>query len=462
MPSPPTTLPRIVLPPIHPGQVVIDQGPARFKVVFYGRRGGKTTYGVRKCTKGALTTGGLYWWIAPSYKVASIGWRMLKKLAWQINEVSPVEIREADMEITFKANGGRIAIKSADNPDSLRGESLDGVVFDEFAQIKEDTWGEVIRPSLTDRKGWALFIGTPKGKNWAYRIWEQAKERPDWEAIKVPTAVTKDGTAYTEVIASTNPYINKDELEQARLYDMSPEKFAQEFLADFGMSQYLVYAEIDPAFHEWRGPIPEFVGNYYTGWDFGGDTIGAHNSVTVVAGRTARDELIIFDAFKQAGPNIAERQLNWFYDVQNRLGRVHRELKRRPPAFIGWGDKSQMLGIQYLRKMGITIFKTKGGPDSVSEGIELVHRRLTVRPGATGDDKPRPRLFVTKDCPWVLEDLMKYRYPEPHGDGRVEKENPMKVDDDTPDAVRYLVEGVDRTQFGDPMSLYGSDIPRIG
>lgn len=452
--SPPV---KITLPPLHRGQLPIAKSKARFKVVICGRRFGKTTYGVRECVKGALETGYTFWWVGPSYSVAQIGWVMLKKLAWQINEISPVEIREADMAVIFQ-NGGRIVIKSAVNPDSLRGEKLGGIVLDEFAQIPEVTWAEVLRPALADLKGWALFIGTPKGRNWGLRLFENAKNRYNWEAFKVPTAITEDGTADTPVIGSNNPYIGVEELEQTR-QEMSSEQFGQELLADFGASQYQVYPEISQEAHEWRGPVPEFV-SYHGGMDFGGDTIGAHKSVTVISGCTAKDELIIIACFKQAGANVAERQYNWTIEQEMKLADVSRALKQpfEPPIYRA--DKSQMVAIQFMRTSGLSVWPTKGGPDSVNEGIELVHRRLKLRTEAEGGT-PKPKLYVLKGVPHVLEDLMSYRYPEPHNDGRVEAKNPLKVDDDVADAVRYMVEGKDRGPIGDPQLLYGSLIPRL-
>lgn len=453
----------ITLPPLHKTQRLIDSDPARFKVIIIGRRWGKTTYGVRKCVKYALQTGYTYWWIGPTFPVAQIGWRMLKKLAWQINEISPVEIREADMSIIFK-NGGTITIKSAVNPDSLRGEKLGGVVMDEFAQIPEITWTEVIGPSLADLKGWCDFIGTPKGKNWGYKLFHAAKNRSEWSAFQLPTAVTEDGTAYTKVIASNNPYVTMEEMERQR-EEMTPETFAQEWLADFGASQYLVFPEVNPDFHEWRQPVPEFV-SYHGGMDFGGDTIGAHKSATVIAGKTSKDELIIIAAFKQSGPNIAERQYNWTWEQELRLQEIHKMLRRPYRGVIYRADKSQMTGIQFMKNSGLHVFKTKGGPDSVEEGIELLHRRLKLRAddGAseTAINKLKPRLYWLKGVPWVADDLMSYHYDEPYNDGRVEKKNPMKVDDDLVDAIRYMVEGVDRGPVGDPQQLYSSLVPRIG
>ena len=119
-----------------------------------------------------------------------------------------------------------------------------------------------------------------------------------------------------------------------------------------------------------------------------------------------------------------------------------------------------------MHQSGLKVFKTKGGPDSVMEGVELVHRRLKLRPeqGASEEskDKLRPRLFWLEGTPWIEDALMSYRFHEPHGDGRVETKNPLKVDDDMADAIRYTVEGVDRGPIGDPQQLYGALVPRIG
>ncbi len=416
----------------------IEESPARFKVVVAGRRVGKTTYGVRKCVKEALITGGLYFWIAPSYKVAEVGWRMLKRLCWQL---PGVEIREADKSVILE-NGGRIDIRSAVDPDSLRGEKLWGAVFDEFAQIRPETWPEVIRPALSDVKGWALFIGTPKGHNWAFDLFNMALVTPGWAAFRKPT--------------SANPYIDPQEIELARNDpSMSELMFLQEYEADFGASQYQVFPEILPQLHTWKGTVPEFVG-YYGGMDFGGDTVGAHKSTTVIGGLTSNDELIVIAAFKQSGPNIAERQLNWTFEQEHVLADIHRKLGQRPPAVIYRADKSQMVSIQLMKRMGLNVYPTLGGPDSVEAGIEAVHRRLKVR------EDGRPRLFVYPGVPNVLTDLQTYHYAEPKTDGSVQKKNPMKVDDDLVDAVRYMVESLDRAVVGNPHEMYRKLIPSVG
>lgn len=417
----------------------IVRNPARFKVVVCGRRWGKTTLGMWLCLRGAIQDPGIYWWVGPTFpSVQSSGaWELLKNIAAMI---PGTEIREADKVVKIVTGRGtsEIWIKTAKDPDGLRGPKLKGVVLDEFPMTQERAWTEVLRPALTDYKGWALFIGTPKGKNWAYRLFQKAQQRTNWAAFREPTG--------------KNPFIDPSEIADARL-DMSENEFKQEYEADFGASQYLVYEEVDPQVHVWRGEVPEFV-SYHGGMDFGGDTIGAHKSSTVIAGKTPKDQLVIIAAFEQSGPNIAERQVNWNLEQEQRLAEIHQRLRLPYNGVTYRADKSQSLGIQFMSRLGLRVYPTKGGADSVDEGIQLVHRRLELRNGT-------PRLFWLKEVPWVQAAMMRYRYPEPKTDGSVQSKNPLKVDDDTVDAIRYMVEGVDRLVIGNPQELYKSLIPGV-
>lgn len=429
------------LPPLHRGQLELENDGKRFQVVVCGRRWGKTTYGVRKCLKGALQ-GGTYWWIAPQYSVASIGWRMLKRITAQI---PGCEVREADRCVILP-NEGSIWIKSADNPDSLRGEKLAGVVFDEFTTMKPETWFEVIRPALSDTKGWAVFIGTPKGKNWAYQLWRSAQVRKNWSAYRKPTI--------------DNPYIDPREVEDARL-DMSDEQFKQEYEADFGASQYLVFPEFAREIHEWPSKdLPVFV-RYHAGLDFGGTSIDSHKSTGVLAGLTDKDELIIIAEFEQSGPQVGERQLEWMSSQLSYITSIYRTTRRGSTGIRWRADKSQMWGIQLVRKMGFNIVMSKGGKDSIQMGIELVHRRLKVRPDAK-TAAPRPRLYYMRGLKYVPEALERYRYPEPAGEDHLQPKVPLSVNDDTMAAIRYMVEDVDYGVVGDPHLIFKNVLARVG
>lgn len=223
-------------PPLHPGQQEVFDSTARFKVVCCGRRWGKTHLGVLMCVLVAAM-GGRAWWIGPSYPVAGIGWRLLK----QITAVIPgIEIRESDRMIVFPS-GGVVQVKSADRPDSLRGESLDFVVFDEVADIKEEAWTESIRPALSSGHdylngyvpgGAVLFIGTPRGQgNWFYDIFRKAVEDGvRWAAFQQPT------------IRNTMIPALAEEIEEAR-QDMHPILFTQEFEAAFVVAGGTVFQD---------------------------------------------------------------------------------------------------------------------------------------------------------------------------------------------------------------------------
>lgn len=199
----------------------------RFCVLVAHRRLGKTVLSVNHLIKRAITDRkerGMYAYLAPFRNQAEqIAWGYLKHYTSQIPATT---INEQKLSILLP-NGATIRIFGADNPDALRGMYFDGVVIDEVAQIKPTLWGEVIRPALADRKGWAAFIGTPKGINLFSQIYDQAlnlmsKGDPDWSAMLY-------SVEQTHVI---------DEKELAALkVEMSENEFRQEFLCDFSAAQ---------------------------------------------------------------------------------------------------------------------------------------------------------------------------------------------------------------------------------
>jgi len=142
----------------------------RFTVMVIHRRAGKTYFGVNEAIKVVLTKGNRpqVAYIAPTYKQAKqVSWEIFKDA---VKGIPGVKINESELRIDLP-NGGRILVLGAENPDSLRGLYLDFVVLDEVAQMPRPLWREVIRPALADRKGGALFIGTPKGQNFFYDLY---------------------------------------------------------------------------------------------------------------------------------------------------------------------------------------------------------------------------------------------------------------------------------------------------
>ena len=275
-------------------QAEVMTDPSRFKVLACGRRAGKTVLGTVQCLQTA-GTGGRAWWVAPTYPVAAIGWRAIKEMALRL---PGTEKQEANRRVVL-SSGGEVQVKSADNPDSLRGEGLDLVVVDEAAFVKEEAWTGALRPALSDRQGRALFISTPRGRNYFYHLWTDAQDKPDWSAFRFPT--------------SANPHITPEEIQAAK--DLLPALiFAQEYEALFTEQFGAMFKR------EWFGIVDRPpVGAYVRYWDLaaspeGDYSVGAKAALVdgkliiadVVRGRWAWPELrrIIASTAIQDGPDV--------------------------------------------------------------------------------------------------------------------------------------------------------------
>lgn len=182
------------------------------------RRAGKTVATINDLIRAALTCdkpNPRFAYIAPLLGQAKdVAWEYLKQFALVIPGTTP---HETELRVDFP-NGGRIRLYGADNPDRLRGLYLDGVVLDEYADMRPRLWGEIIRPALADRQGWGVFIGTPKGRNEFWQIFDHAGRDPEWYS-----AILK---------ASETGILNAEELDAARK-SMSEDQYAQEFECSF-------------------------------------------------------------------------------------------------------------------------------------------------------------------------------------------------------------------------------------
>lgn len=203
----------------RPWQAKCHKSMRRFSVLALHRRAGKTELAVMELISAALRTDlsmALFVYMAPYLKQAkAIAWDRLKHYS---HMVPGVEVNEAELWIRFPHNRARIQIFGGDNPDGLRGLRLDGVVVDEVAQIKPEVWNEIVQPALSDRKGWALFIGTPKGINLFSELFFKARDLRDWYS-DVFTVYDTDA-------------LDPDEVERLKR-DMPENEFSREYLCDF-------------------------------------------------------------------------------------------------------------------------------------------------------------------------------------------------------------------------------------
>ena len=233
----------------------------RWAVLVAHRRAGKTVACINDIVARALSLKlkpgwgpGRYAYVAPYLAQAKeVAWEYLKRFA------GPAMGDKNESELWVElVNGARIRIHGTDNPNRLRGAYLDGVVLDEYADMRPSVWGAVIRPMLADREGWGTFIGTPKGRNEFHHIWDHAQADRRWFSAMLR--------------ASTTGILPQSELDEAR-GDMTPEQYEQEFECSFEAAIVGAYFGREIAQADREGRIREVPYEpllpVHTAWDLG-------------------------------------------------------------------------------------------------------------------------------------------------------------------------------------------------
>ena len=381
-------------------QDTVAKDLTRFRVVVAGRRFGKTHLAIRELAYHARIPDKEVWYIAPTYKMAKqIVWKKLKQKLQDLNWVA----KHNETELTLHLiNGSTISLKGADNYDSLRGVGLDFIVLDEFADIDPEAWYETLRPTLSDKQGRALFIGTPKGiGNWAYEIYQNAIGTDDWASYSFTTI---DGGN-----------VKPEEVEAARR-DLDERTFRQEYMATFETFSGRIYYAFDRALNvrKYEGNTPDVL---YIGLDFNIDPMSA-----VVATRIG-DNLHIIDEVRLFSSNTQE---------------MVDEIKQRFPRSKIWSYPDPA-GNQRKTSAGghtdITILNNAGfvvkAPRShtpVRDRINAVNSRLCSSSGIR-------HLIVDPKCKYTIEGLERQTYKE--GSSQPDKESGY---DHMNDALGYMVD----------------------
>ncbi|MGE0119613.1 MAG: terminase family protein [Dongiaceae bacterium] len=272
----------------RPGQAALHADPARFKVVVAHRRFGKTVFAVMELLRGAAAATARaprFAYVAPLYRQAkAVVWDYLKHYA---RDIAGARFHETELRCDLP-NGARISLYGADDPDSLRGLYFDGVVLDEYAQMDPRAWSEVIRPALADRQGWAIFIGTPLGRNGFWRLYEQAKAAPGWRA-----ALFRAGE--TGVLPAA-------ELAAAK-QTMSEAEYRQEFECSFDAAIRGAYYAAEIAAAEAGGRIARVACEpglpVHTAWD-----LGVGDATAIWFCQLAGREIRLIDYYEHAGAGL--------------------------------------------------------------------------------------------------------------------------------------------------------------
>ncbi len=198
--------------------IPFHQRSQRFALMVCHRRAGKTVSCINELVLRALYTRkhkARYAYVGPFRQQAKeTAWEYLKDSTEGVRKGQP---RESELRVRLH-NDATITIYGSDNPDALRGLYFDGIILDEYGDMKPTLWGEVILPTLLDRKGWAVFIGTPKGKNHFYRMKQRAESEDNWFHFVLK--------------ASDSGLISELDLNEARA-EMTPDQYQQEMECDF-------------------------------------------------------------------------------------------------------------------------------------------------------------------------------------------------------------------------------------
>lgn len=270
--------------PLSLKQQEIANCSTRFRCVLAGRRGGKTFLAMREVCRFASKPNSIVWMLANSRsQIKSLCWNKLKKKLGKLNWIRSTN--ETELTINLK-NNSMICLKSAEQGDNLRGESLDFLCIDEFCDIDLDViFGQILRPALSDKRGHALFTGTPKAGNQAARdLYDKYLTNKSWASFSYTTA---DGG-----------FVGQDEIEQAR-QDLSPKVFSQEYLANWENFAGIIFGEFgDHNIREVRKPTESEP--IYIGMDFN------VTPMSCVVGRQTKTGIEIYDEIYIDNSNTAE------------------------------------------------------------------------------------------------------------------------------------------------------------
>jgi hypothetical protein len=363
----------IRMPPLHPNQQLIRDHPARFKIVSAGRRFGKTNLGAVLCLSAALR-GGRAWWVAPTYKTAKIGWRLIQHLCKQIPGAVP---RLSDLSINFPS-GGYLQVHTAQNPDTLRGEGLDYVVLDEAAFMLETVWRDVIQPMLADRLGSALFISTPNGRNWFWNMFMLGRDehKPLYRSFQFSSL--------------DNPYFPPSEFERLQ-DDMPADTFGQEHLAQFIEDAGLVFRRVKG---QAKASVGDFKPKPNRTYAFGVDWGRYHDFTVVAVVERETQQLVDIDRFNRVSWELQRERIHRLYE------------KWMPYTILAEQNSIGDVNIEALQLKGLPVQPFSTTQRSKAKVIEALSLDLEREQAWLLDDEQLVNEFIaytmerTKDGQW--------------------------------------------------------------
>jgi PBSX family phage terminase large subunit len=392
----------------HSGQLAIHGSNAQHVVAICGRRFGKSKMASKEAENVLMKPNKLVWIVAPHYKLTDKVFREL--IAFYVNERKCQDIKKgrsglprySENERYLELVNGSIAVcNTADNKNSLVGDGIDYLIFDECAKSTRSIWEKYLSPTLADKKreGRALFITTPEGKNWVYDLFRmgQSDEFPDWESFHFPSRI--------------NPHIKPGYIE-GKKKELTDENFRQEYLAEFTTFAGRVYKDFDVGTHV-TAKMPTSFDRWLVGIDYGFINPTAILIIGKLDGR-----YYVLDEVYQKG--LSERDT---VRAMEGLRKQYPQIKR------GFADTSELSFTKEINRAGFSIRNAK---KDVADGIQLVAEKMKIK------DDGVPGLLVHPRCKNTIRELEIHRYAEQRGESNI-KEQPLKENDHAPDALRYAI-----------------------
>lgn len=386
--------------PLSEPQKNICNSDARFRCAVTGRRFGKTHVAMRELARFASNPGSQVWYVAPSYRMAKgIVWDQLKA---RLKDLRWVDLtNEAELTLRLK-NGSKISLKGADSPDSLRGVGLNFIVLDEFQDLDPKVWTEVLRPTLSDKGGHALFLGTPRGVgSFSHEMYSEALAKDDW-----------DGFTYTTLEGGNVP---ESEVEQAKR-DMDLRTFEQEYLASFTTYSGVVYYNFDR-----KQSLLDMTGTesleLHCGIDFNVDPMSV--CVTVIQGNI----VYVIDEITMMGSNTDEI----VEELRNRYPKSRITMYPDPAGRQRKTSAGGRTDLSILQNAGFQV-QVKNTHAHIRDRVNSVNAKLKNTAGER-------TLFVDPKCKQVINSLEKMVYKP--GTSIIEKDGEL---DHMADAVGYLID----------------------
>jgi hypothetical protein len=407
----------------HPEQIKFHNSKARFRIACCGRRFGKSTMAARDLEPYLFVPKTRYWIVGPTYDLGEKEFRVIwddlmigKGLAKDKRIKKAYNKKQGDMYIEFPWQT-RLEVRSAEHPENLVGDALNGVIMSEAAKQKEQTWKKYIRPALTDYRGFATFPTTPEGFNWLHRMWQdgQNPDKPLYESWQFPswanTAIYPDGFDDPEI----------QELKASTI----TEWFEQEIGAEFSAFVGKIYGEWRENKHVKKHEFNPMWPNYIAfDWGF-------TNPMAAIEFQVAPDDTIYV----------------WreYYKAFTTLEVALQEMKCReqPKGYrldMTFGDAADPEAAAYVSQHFKGCYALPEAKENWRQGIMCVKRFLKDRETGLYDefDRPitRPGLYVDNSCKYTIKEFNNYRSKEAPNGNNV-PEMGQKVEDHAMDALRY-------------------------